>query len=62
MEVLKFAYFSRQKADVLEVDVVGEMLSARAENLKKAENENSLFAIIFVKLRIGTVLDLFNNL
>jgi SAM-dependent methyltransferase len=58
MEVLQFAYFSRQKAGVIGEDVVDEMLSACEENLLKAENENSWFDKSFVELRKGTALDL----
>ena len=58
MEVLQFAYFSRQKAGVIGVDVVDEMLSACEENLQKAENENSWFDKSFVELRKGNALNL----
>lgn len=58
MEVLQFAYFSRQKSGVIGVDVVDEMLSACAENLEKAENENSWFHRSFVELRKGNALSL----
>lgn len=58
MEVLQFAYFSRQKAGVIGVDVVDEMLIACAENLEKAENENSWFERSFVELRKGNALNL----
>lgn len=58
MEVLQFAYFSRQKSGVIGVDVVDEMLSACAENLEKAENENSWFDRNFVELRKGNALSL----
>lgn len=56
MEVLQFAYFSRQKSGVIGVDVVDEMLSACAENLEKAKNENSWFDRSFVELRKGNAL------
>lgn len=58
MEVLQFAYFSRQKAGVIGVDVVDEMLRACEENLQRAENENSWFDRSFVELRKGTALNL----
>lgn len=58
MEVLQFAYFSRQKAGVIGVDVVDEMISACEENLLKAENENSWFDKSFVELMKGTALNL----
>ena len=58
MEVLQFAYFSRQQAGVIGVDIVDEMLSACAENLEKAEYENSWFDRSFVELRKGNALAL----
>lgn len=58
MEVLQFAYFSRQKAGVIGVDVVDEMLIACSDNLKKAEAENSWFDRSFVELRKGDALNL----
>ncbi len=58
MEVLQFAYFSRQIAGVIGVDVVDEMLIACADNLEKAENENSWFDRSFVELKKGTALNL----
>jgi SAM-dependent methyltransferase len=58
MEVLQFAYFSRQKAGVIGIDVVDEMLTACAENLGKAEEQNSWFDKSFVDLRKGNALNL----
>lgn len=58
MEVLQFAYFSRQNGGVIGVDVVDEMLAACAENLKNAEAENSWFDKDFVELRKGDALNL----
>ena len=58
MEVLQFAYFSRQIKGVIGVDVVDEMLSACAENLVKATNENSWLERGFVELRKGNALNL----
>ena len=58
MEVLQFAYFSRQKAGVIGIDIVDEMLVACNENLAVAENENSWFHQDFVELRKGTALQL----
>ena len=58
MEVLQFAYFSRQQAGVIGVDIVDEMLSACADNLEKAEYENSWFDRSFVELRKGNALAL----
>ncbi|RIW15832.1 methyltransferase domain-containing protein [Algoriphagus lacus] len=58
MEVLQFAYFSRQKAGVIGVDVVDEMLAACDQNLALAENENAWFKRDFVELRKGTALNL----
>lgn len=58
MEVLQFAYFSRQKAGVIGVDVVDEMLKVCSENLIKAETENFWFDRDFVELRKGNALSL----
>lgn len=58
MEVLQFAYFSRQKAGVIGIDVVDEMLSACQENLSVAEKENPWFQSDFVELRKGTAMHL----
>lgn len=58
MEVLQFAYFSRQKAGVIGIDIVDEMLEACDENLSAARNENSWFQRDFVELRKGTALQL----
>lgn len=58
MEVLQFAYFSRQKAGVIGIDVVDEMLTACKENLAVAENENPWFHRDFVELRKGTAMQL----
>lgn len=58
MEVLQFAYFSRQKTGVIGVDIVDEMLVACDENLFLAENENPWFQRDFVELRKGTALHL----
>jgi SAM-dependent methyltransferase len=58
LEVLQFAYFSRQKAGVIGIDVVDEMLVACDENLSLAENENPWFQRDFVELRKGTALQL----
>lgn len=58
MEVLQFAYFSRQKAGVIGIDVVDEMLLVCDENLQKAVVENTWFDRNFVDLRKGNALDL----
>jgi SAM-dependent methyltransferase len=58
MEVLQFAYFSRQKSGVIGIDIVDEMLTACTENLKVAEQENDWFQKDFVELRKGTALHL----
>lgn len=58
MEVLQFAYFSRQKSGVIGIDVVDEMLTACEENLYLAEKENAWFQSEFVELRKGTALNL----
>ena len=58
MELLQFAYFSRQKHGVIGLDVVDEMLEASASNFKQAEAENSWFKSEFVDLRKGDALNL----
>ncbi|MGB5189739.1 arsenosugar biosynthesis arsenite methyltransferase ArsM [Robiginitalea sp.] len=58
MELLQFAYFSRQKGGVIGVDIVEEMLQASRENFKIAEAENSWFSSDFVDLVHGDALNL----
>lgn len=58
MELLQFAYFSRQKNGVVGVDVVDEMLEASRKNFKEAENLNPWFKSEFVDLRKGDALNL----
>jgi ubiquinone/menaquinone biosynthesis C-methylase UbiE len=40
MELLQFAYFSRQPGGVTGIDVVDEMLEASHKNMQLAEKEN----------------------
>ncbi|MEE9372723.1 MAG: arsenosugar biosynthesis arsenite methyltransferase ArsM [Saprospiraceae bacterium] len=58
MEVLQFSYFSRQKAGVIGVDIVDEMLDVCSKNLTEAEKTNPWFMSDFVDLRKGTALSL----
>lgn len=58
MELLQFAYFSRQKNGVIGVDVVDEMLAASAGNFDEAEKLNPWFKKEFVDLRKGDALNL----
>lgn len=58
MELLQFAYFSRQKNGVIGIDVVDEMLEASLQNFNIAETENSWFKKEFVDLRKGDALNL----
>ena len=58
MELLQFAYFSRQIAGVTGVDVVDEMLAACKENFIEAEKQNPWFRSEFVKLVKGDALHL----
>ncbi|QBA65031.1 arsenosugar biosynthesis arsenite methyltransferase ArsM [Muriicola soli] len=58
MELLQFAYFSRQIGGVTGVDVVDEMLSASEKNFKIAEKENPWFKSEFVNLVKGDALNL----
>lgn len=58
MELLQFAYFSRQKNGVVGVDVVDEMLEASKKNFVEAEKLNSWFNKEFVNLKKGDALNL----
>lgn len=58
MELLQFAYFSRQKNGVVGVDVVDEMLEASRINFEEAEKLNPWFKSEFVDLRKGDALAL----
>ncbi len=58
MELLQFSYFSRQKGNVVGVDIVDEMIQSCADNLIKAEEENSWFNKDFIDLKKGTALEL----
>jgi len=58
MELLQFAYFSRQKDGVIGVDVVDEMLEASKKNFTEAEAQNSWFNKDFVSLKKGDALNL----
>ncbi|OZV69304.1 arsenosugar biosynthesis arsenite methyltransferase ArsM [Winogradskyella aurantia] len=58
MELLQFAYFSRQKSGVIGVDVVEEMLEASRKNFKEAEALNHWFKSDFVDLKKGDAMRL----
>lgn len=58
MELLQFAYFSRQKSGVIGVDVVDEMLEASRKNFKQAEELNPWFKSEFVELKKGDAMNL----
>ena len=58
MELLQFAYFSRQKNGVVGVDIVDEMLTASKNNFTEAERLNPWFKKEFVDLRAGDALNL----
>ncbi|NCF42847.1 MAG: methyltransferase domain-containing protein [Bacteroidetes bacterium] len=58
MELLQFAYFSRQENGVIGVDVVDEMLEASAQNFTEAEALNPWFKKDFVRLEKGNALEL----
>jgi SAM-dependent methyltransferase len=58
MELLQFAYFSRQKNGVVGIDVVDEMLTASKRNFTEAEKLNPWFKKEFVDLRKGDALHL----
>ena len=58
MELLQFAYFSRQKGGVTGIDVVDEMLEASRKNFIEAEQKNPWFRKEFVELKKGDALHL----
>ena len=58
MELLQFAYFSRQKNGVIGVDVVDEMITACNENFAEAEKLNPWFRSDFVQVKKGDALNL----
>lgn len=58
MELLQFAYFSRQKEGVIGIDVVDEMLEASRKNFDLAAEQNDWFDPSFVTLKKGNALDL----
>lgn len=58
MELVQFAYFSRQIGGVTGVDIVDEMISACKENFIEAEKKNPWFRSEFVKLVKGDALHL----
>ncbi|MDN3595443.1 arsenosugar biosynthesis arsenite methyltransferase ArsM [Zunongwangia endophytica] len=58
MELLQFAYFSRQQNGVVGVDAVDEMLEASRKNFKIAEEQNPWFNSDFVDLKKGDALHL----
>ncbi|NQX86195.1 MAG: arsenosugar biosynthesis arsenite methyltransferase ArsM [Flavobacteriaceae bacterium] len=58
MELLQFAYFSRQKDGVIGVDIVDEMLEASRKNFIEAEAQNPWFKREFVTLKKGDALHL----
>lgn len=58
MELLQFSYFSRQKAGVIGLDVVDEMLAQAKINFEAAAKVNSWFSPDFVNLKKGDALQL----
>ena len=58
MELLQFAYFSRQTGGVTGVDVVAEMLEASKQNFVEAEKQNPWFRSEFINLIKGDALQL----
>jgi SAM-dependent methyltransferase len=58
MELLQFAYFSRQVQGVIGVDAVPEMLQASRDNFVEAERLNPWFKAEYVDLREGNALEL----
>lgn len=58
MELLQFAYFNRNEAGVIGVDMVDEMLEASKQNFREAERINPWFKSNFVSLQKGDALHL----
>ncbi len=58
MELLQFAYFSRNPNAVIGVDAVDEMLASCRANLKEAEKLNTWFSSDYIDLRNGDAMDL----
>jgi SAM-dependent methyltransferase len=58
MELLQFAYFSREKASIIGVDIVYEMLEASHNNFQEAEKLNPWFKKNFIDLLKGDALNL----
>src|SRR5258708_18181335 len=58
MELLQFAYFSRQPGGVTGIDIVDEMITACQENLVAAEKANPWFRKEFVQIRKSDALHL----
>lgn len=58
MELLQFAYFSRQKGGVTGIDVLPEMLEASRKNFVEAEKLNPWFKSEFVNLEKGDAMKL----
>ncbi len=58
MELLQFAYFSRNNASVIGIDPVKEMLEASRQNFIEAEELNPWFKSEFVELKFGDALAL----
>ena len=58
MELLQFAFFTREAGHVIGVDVVDEMIEASKQNFKEAERLNPWFEKEFVTLKKGSALHL----
>ncbi|MDN3669040.1 arsenosugar biosynthesis arsenite methyltransferase ArsM [Echinicola jeungdonensis] len=58
MELLQFAYFTRQKASVIGLDVLDEMIEVAHHNLVEAEKSNPWFQKEFISLLKGDALSL----
>ncbi len=58
MELLQFAYFSRQKRGVIGIDVLDEMLEASRNNFVEAQKLNPWFKPDFIELQKGNALHL----
>ena len=58
MELLQFAYFSRQRGRIIGVDPVAEMREVCGRNLAEAATVNPWFETDFISLREGDALEL----
>ncbi|NNC96106.1 MAG: methyltransferase domain-containing protein, partial [Chitinophagales bacterium] len=58
MELLQFAYFSRQNGGVVGIDIVDEMIDVCKQNVIDAEQKNTWFSRDFIELKKGDATNL----